>query len=222
MWLALALACVSLAGGQQQATQGTERIPVAFVFHYLPDHSGALPYWHDPGFRGAMTGLVRNHAMDVAWFNLAEEGAEQRLKASVSSGSFAYVFAKGCWHTPADKFMRGVLIPSKPHSVRTGLFPACSSPPPPDVVTNVPIDRAYDTIFFDKMWMSATFEGHPSAVHAFGVDSPATFNTSGSAHHSARTPPRSLVPASPLKDASKHQPAMPCRVPFNLALSLAV
>ncbi len=26
-----------------------ERIPVAFVFWYVPDHAGAEPYWHDPG-----------------------------------------------------------------------------------------------------------------------------------------------------------------------------
>ena len=156
-----------------------ERIPVAFVFWYTPDHPGAEPYWHDPGFRGAMKGLETNHSMDVVWYNLNDEGIEQQLLDAVGGGMYAYVFSKGCWHTPADKFMRGKLIRSKPASVKTGLFPACSSPPPPDEVTGVTIDRAYDTIFYDKMWLEKTFEGHPNAVFAFGIDAPNTFNKTG-------------------------------------------
>jgi hypothetical protein len=156
-----------------------ERIPVAFAFWYTPDHPGAEPYWHDPGFRGAMKGLETNHSMDVVWYNLNDEGVEQQLLDAVGGGQYAYVFSKGCWHTPADKFMRGKLIHSKPASVKTGLFPACSSPPPPDEVTGVTIDRAYDTIFYDKMWLKQLFEGHPNAVFAFGIDSPNTFNKTG-------------------------------------------
>ncbi len=64
-------------------------------------------------------------------------------------------------------------------TTQTGLFPACSSHPPEDEVTGIPIDQAYDVIFYDKMWLKDTYRNHPLAIHAFGVDSEKTFNHSG-------------------------------------------
>lgn len=42
------------------------------------------------------------------------------------------------------------------------------------------LDMAYDVLFYDKHWLQDTFGAHPMAVHAFGVDTPATFNSSDS------------------------------------------
>ena len=45
-----------------------------------------------------------------------------------------------CWHTPADKLMRSSIIRRKGPGVRTGIFPACSSPPPDDEETGLTLN----------------------------------------------------------------------------------
>lgn len=170
------------AGGE---TQQPERVPAAFVFWSVPDSTAQpdgddlyrIPFWHDPGFRGAIRRLQNVHRFDLVHYNLADEGIPERLEAAVASNAFAFILSKGCWHTPADKLMRSKIIRRKTPGIRTGIFPACSSPPPDDEETGVSIALAYDVVFYDKQWLAPVFAHHPHAVHAFGVDTPATFNT---------------------------------------------
>lgn len=152
---------------------------MAFVFWYSPDSAdpkSAVPFWHDPGFRGALKLLNVDHKIDVVWYNLFDDDDKARLETAVRNNFYAFILGKGCWHTPADKMMRGSLIKLKAPQVKTGLFPACSSSPPPDEVTGMSISLAYDVIFYDKQWLAPTYQHHPLAVHAFGVDAATTFN----------------------------------------------
>ena len=97
--------------------------------HKTPKSS--IPFWHDPGFRGALKLLNVDHKIDVVWYNLFKEEDKARLEQAVRENLYAFIFGKGCWHSPADKMMRGSLIRLKAPYVKTALFPACSSAPPP-------------------------------------------------------------------------------------------
>ena len=114
----------------------------------------------------------------MVWYNIFLEEDKARLLQAASSNVYSFILGKGCWHTPADKIMRGTLIGLKAAHIKTGLFPACSSPPPLDEVTGRHISLAYDVIFYDKHWLRETFDHHPLAVHAFGVDAAQSFNAS--------------------------------------------
>uniref|UniRef100_A0A7S4P4Q0 Uncharacterized protein n=1 Tax=Guillardia theta TaxID=55529 RepID=A0A7S4P4Q0_GUITH len=157
------------------------------------------PYWHDPGmpvkltahlrlshslflpsgFRRALELLEQEHAMIVHRFNIADEQVRPTLEQEISRKRFSFIFAKGCWHTPVDKYMRSRILRLKPKSMKAGLFPACSSAPPPDEETGEPISLVYDVIYYDKLWLRGTFSHHPLAIHAFGVDAGKTFRASG-------------------------------------------
>uniref|UniRef100_A0A7S4P4W7 Uncharacterized protein n=1 Tax=Guillardia theta TaxID=55529 RepID=A0A7S4P4W7_GUITH len=161
---------------------GNEKIDIAFVFYYIPDSNTELsrsPYWHDPGFRRALELLEQEHAMIVHRFNIADEQVRPTLEQEISRKRFSFIFAKGCWHTPVDKYMRSRILRLKPKSMKAGLFPACSSAPPPDEETGEPISLVYDVIYYDKLWLRGTFSHHPLAIHAFGVDAGKTFRASG-------------------------------------------
>ena len=143
-----------------------ERLPVAFAFWYMPDSGDPLstiPFWHDPGFRGALKLLNVDHKIDVVWYNLVswicplvsrasasymgrgrprqtfsrkmarisvpdeclqqfDEEDKARLEQSVRDNIYAFIFAKGCWHSPTDKLMRATLIRVKAPHVKTGAF----------------------------------------------------------------------------------------------------
>lgn len=182
----LAALSMGVAVARGEDSQRQERIPAAFVFWSVPDAAAQpggdalqqLPFWHDPGFRGAMRLLQTEHHFDLVHYNLAEEDVPARLEAAVASNAFAFILSKGCWHTPADKMMRSTIIRRKAPGVKTGIFPACSSPPPADEETGKSIALAYDVVFYDKVWLAPTFAHHPLAVHAFGIDTPRTFNAS--------------------------------------------
>ena len=116
----------------------------------------ATPFWHDPGFRGALKQLNTHHKIDAVWYNIFHEQDKARLEQAVRDNIYAFVLAKGCWHSPADKLMRSLVIRQKAPHVKTGLFPACSSAPPPDEVTGELISHAYDVIFYDKHWLQVT------------------------------------------------------------------
>uniref|UniRef100_A0A6U6C1N1 Uncharacterized protein n=1 Tax=Guillardia theta TaxID=55529 RepID=A0A6U6C1N1_GUITH len=147
---------------------GNEKIDIAFVFYYIPDSNTELsrsPYWHDPGFRRALELLEQEHAMIVHRFNIADEQVRPTLEQEISRKRFSFIFAKGCWHTPVDKYMRSRILRLKPKSMKAGLFPACSSAPPPDEETGEPISLVYDVIYYDKLWLRGTFSHHPLAVN---------------------------------------------------------
>ena len=102
-WCLVELSC-------PESVKTDERISIAFVFWYTPDHGDftVTPYWHDPGFRchelalytvfihfsrlafakpvvrhsgrSAIRRLTSTHSIDVQWFNLAEEGTQAKLR----------------------------------------------------------------------------------------------------------------------------------------------
>jgi hypothetical protein len=123
----------------------------------------AILFLSDPGFRGALKLLEVDHHIDVVSYNVFNEEDKARLEQRVRDNVYGFILGKGCWHSPADKVMRATLNRIKSPFVKSGLFPACSSPPPADEETGQPISLAYDVIFYDKQWLAPTFQHHPFA-----------------------------------------------------------
>ena len=156
MWWCARILLLVLACTVSVALAANTIVSAALVIWYVPDHgdlNSTIPYWHDPGFRSAIKLLDSDHSVRVTWFNLAEEGAQERLFEQLDWGTFDFVLGKGCWHTPADKVLRGQVLRQRDAgrwaprgTLRVGLFPACSSVPPADEETGRPISLAYDAV----------------------------------------------------------------------------
>ena len=88
--------------------------------------------------------LLRAHFTNASFIDPSaiqfNEEDKARLEQAVADNVFAFIFGKGCWHSPADKMLRATLIRIKASHVKTGSQPCSSLAPlqlPPAIFSSL-------------------------------------------------------------------------------------
>lgn len=128
------------------------------VLYAVPPTSIKFRDWHD-GFTAAMSQIAREH--EVAWLNVHPMLKQLPSAAEILDCDFLLVKSNFGWIPDVayvDAAKTATCLP------RVGLMISGSNPP-----ATRDFDR-FDVLYYETTWMRPFVQGHPRALHAFGID----------------------------------------------------